>query len=81
MATPQHWSMQYGDVPSDNKPIHMIGIYHPPPNGEHNTTNGMLTYDITELLVNKLPQYQSSILLGDFNIHTEDLTSAECNHL
>ena len=24
-----------------DKPIHIIRIYHPPPNGEQNTTNGM----------------------------------------
>ena len=31
--------------------------------------------DITELLVNKIPQYQNSIILGDFNIHIEDLNN------
>ena len=60
-----------------NKPIHIIGIYHPPLNGKHNTTNGMFINDITELLVNKLPQYQNSIILGDFNIHIEDITNAD----
>ena len=60
-----------------NKPIHIIRIYHPPPNGEHNTINGMVIDDITELLVSKLPQYQNSIILGDFNIHIEDLTNAD----
>ena len=33
--------------------------------------------NITELLFNKLPQYQNSIILGDFNIHIEDLTNAD----
>ena len=60
-----------------NKPIHIIGIYHPPPNGEHNTTNGMFIIDIRELLANKLPQYQNSFILGDFNIHIEHLTNAD----
>ena len=32
---------------------------------------------ITELLVNKLPQYQNSKILGDFNIHIEYLTNAD----
>ena len=36
-----------------NKPIHIIRIYHPPPNWEQNTANAMLIDDITELLVNK----------------------------
>ena len=60
-----------------NKPIHIIGIYHPPPKGKHSTTNGMFIDDITELLTNKLPQYQDSILLGDFNVHIEDQTNAD----
>ena len=37
----------------------------------------MFIDDITELLVNKLPQYQNSIILGDFNIHIEDLANAD----
>ena len=60
-----------------NKPIHIIRIYHPTPNEECSATNGMFINDITELLVNKLPQYQNSIILGDFNIHIEDLTNAD----
>ena len=60
-----------------NKPIHIFGIYHPPPNGEHNTTNWVFIDSITELLVNRLPQYQNSIKLGDFDIHTEDLTDVD----
>ena len=59
-----------------NKSIHIIGIYHPPPYCEQNATDGMFIYDITELLVNKLPQYQDSIILRDFNIHIEDITNA-----
>ena len=60
-----------------NKPLHIIGIYHPPPKVKHNTTNGMFTNDITELLTNVLPQYQDSILLGDFNVHIEDQTNTD----
>ena len=37
----------------------------------------MLIDDITELLVNKLPQYQNSIILGDFNTHIEYLTDVD----
>ena len=59
------------------KSIHIIRIYHLPQNGEHNTTNGMFIDDITELLFNKQPQYQNSIILGDFNINIEDLTNAD----
>ena len=60
-----------------NKPINIIGMYHPPPKGKYNTTNGMFINNITELLTNKLPQYQNSILLGDFNVHIEDQTNID----
>ena len=40
-------------------------------------TNGMFINDITELLINRLPQYQNSIVLGDFNIHIEDITNTD----
>ena len=60
-----------------NKPIHIIRIYHPPSNGKHNKTNGMFINDITELLVNKLTQYQNSVILEDFNIHIEDLMNVD----
>ena len=60
-----------------NKLIHIFGMYHPPPKGKYNTTNGMFIDDITELLTDKLPQYQNSILLGDFNLHIEDQTKID----
>ena len=37
----------------------------------------MFINDITEPLVNKLLQYQNSTIVGDFNIHIEDLTNAD----
>ena len=37
----------------------------------------MFIDDITDLLTNKLPQYQNSILLGDFNIRIKDQTNAD----
>ena len=52
-------------------------MYHPPPKGTGNTTNGMFIDDITELLTNKLPQYQNNIILGDFNVHVEDQANTD----
>ena len=37
----------------------------------------MFIDDITELLVNKLPQYQNNSILGNFDIKIEDLTNAD----
>ena len=58
-----------------NKPIHIIGIYHPPPTAENVTTNAEFPYDLTELLTDKHAQLENIILLGDFNIHIEETTS------
>ena len=60
-----------------NKPLQIIGLYQPLPKGKHNTNNGMFIDDITELLTNKLPQYQNNILLGDFYVHIEDQTNTD----
>ena len=60
-----------------SKPLHIIGVYHPPPNSENNTTNGMFIDDIMELLVANLPQYQNTIVLGDFNMHIEHVTNSD----
>ena len=49
----------------------------PTTKGEYNTTNGMFIDDITEILTDKLPQYQNNILLGDFNDHIEDQTNTD----
>ena len=65
------------EIHHQDKPLHIIRIYHLPPKGKHNTTNGMFIYHITDLLTKKLPLYQNSILLGDFNIHIEDQTNAD----
>ena len=47
-----------------NKPMHVIGIYHPPPTAKNATTNAMFLDDLTELLMDKLTQLENIILLG-----------------
>ena len=54
-----------------NKPVHIIGIYHPPPNADNATTSAMF------LLMDKVTQLENIILLGDFNIHIEEITSPD----
>ena len=58
-----------------NKPLHMIGIYHPPPGS--NITNAIFIDKITELLTNRIPKYNNMVLLGDLNIHIDDLSNAD----
>ena len=65
-----------------NKPMHIIGIYHPPPTAKNATTNAMFLDDLTELLMDKLTQLENIILLGDLNIYIEETTSPDtiiCN--
>ena len=60
-----------------NKPIYIIGIYHPPPTAENATTNAVFPDDLIELLIDKLTQLENIILLRDFNIHIEETTSPD----
>ena len=55
-----------------NKTITILGIYHPPP--KQDQINTTFLDEITELLTSKLPNMKSAIILGDFNMHKEDLT-------
>ena len=43
-----------------NTPIHIIGIYHPPPTAKNATTNAMFLDDLTELLTDKLTQLEKN---------------------
>ena len=36
-----------------NKPVHILGLYHPPANAKDKTTNNMFINDIIELLTEK----------------------------
>ena len=38
-----------------NKPVHILGLYHPSDNAKDKTTNNMFIDDITELLTEKYP--------------------------
>ena len=50
-----------------NTPIHLIGLYHPPPTDGMTTT--MFLDEITELLMALIPKYNNITLLGDLNMH------------
>ena len=51
----------------------VTGIYHPPP--KNTITNGMFIDDITEHLITLLPTATNNIILGDFNMHINDVNS------
>ena len=55
-----------------NRTIHLVGIYHPPPSTTNRMTTRMFIDEITDLLTDIIPKYSNLILLGDFNISTEN---------
>ena len=57
-----------------NTPIHLIGLYHPPPTD--GTTTTMFLDEITELLTTLICKYDNIMLLGNFNMQIEDINKA-----
>ena len=55
------------------KTIIITGIYHPPP--KIMITNGMFIDDITNHPTSLLPTTTNNIILGDFNMHINDMNS------
>ena len=69
-----------------NKPLYIMGIYHLP--SVNDTTNEMFIDDITYLLVDMIGKYNNIVILGNLNMHIDDLTNADshifndtCMHL
>ena len=58
-----------------NKPLHIMGIYHPPPSND--TTNTMFIHEITELLEGSIGRYNSMVTLGNLNMYIDNLTNAD----
>ena len=52
-----------------------MGIYHPPPRND--ITNTMFIDEITELLEDMMGKYNNMVLLGDLNMHIDDLTNTD----
>ena len=57
--------------------IHILSLYHPLPNAANRTTNGMFLDDLTDLLKEKISKLSNTIIMGDFNINTEDISNAD----
>ena len=60
-----------------NKPVHIIGIYHPQPSTINQKTNETFIDEINDLLTEKITNLDNLIILGDLNINNEDTTNAE----
>ena len=72
-------TIEYGiwEATVQNKAIHLVGIYHPPPSTTNRTTTYMFIDEITNLLTDNVPKYPNLIILGDFNISKENVTNPD----
>ena len=61
----------------ENKPIHIIGIHHPPPRTDNQKINATFIDEISDLLTEKITNLDNLIILWDLYINTEDATNAE----
>ena len=52
-----------------------MGIYHPPPSND--TTNATFIDGITDILADKIGKYNDTVMLGDLNMHIDDLSNAD----
>ena len=60
-----------------NKPYHIIGLYHPPPNTNNQTIASTFIDEITSLPTESIPNQSNIMILGDFNINHIETTSAD----
>ena len=51
-----------------------MGIYHPPPSND--TTNAMFIDAITEFQEDMIGKYNNMVILGDLNVHIDNITNA-----
>ena len=75
MAKGQTRSFEYATwlLTMMRKTITITGIYHPPL--KNMITNRMFIDDITDHLTSLLPTTANNIILGDFNVHINDMNS------
>ena len=58
-----------------NNPLYIMGIYHHLPS--NNITNAIFIDEITEILANRTTKYNNMVILGDLNIHIDDLANTD----
>ena len=62
-----------------NKLVHIIGIYHPPPNSENVTTNVIFLYHLTELPKDKLTQLENNTTWRFQHAHRRNTITRHCH--
>ena len=61
----------------NEKPVQLVGIYHPPPSELHKYTITAFTDEFLEKYAEFGVKYNNMLIVGDFNIHVEDVTSGD----
>ena len=64
-------------VTNTKKPLTITGLYHPPAGSIPENTMTAFVDDLTDFLTKLLQDRRNNIILGDFNIHLEDLSNSE----
>ena len=60
-----------------NKKLTLVGIYHPPIGSSKGNTHTKFLDEVSKLTQLLITNYTNLVLLGDFNIHTQDIESAD----
>ena len=61
----------------EEKPVYLLGIYHPSPSELHKYTITAFTDEFLEKYVEIGVKYNSMLVVGDFNIHVEDVINGD----
>ena len=52
-------------------------LYHHPLNGANQSINSIFLNNLTDLLTEKIPKLSNKIIMGDFNVNTENVSNAD----
>ena len=61
----------------NEKPVQLVGIYHPPPSELHKHTITLFTDEFLEKYAEFGVKYNNMLIVGDFNVHVEDVTNGD----
>ena len=70
------WNIQYGSTH-----CMLLGVYHLPVGRQQGKTNSIYIDDLTELLTEVVSNHNNLIMLGDINIHLNELEDADAKML
>ena len=62
---------------NNEKPVQPVGIYHLPPSELHKHTITAFTDEFLEKYAECGAKYNNMLIVGDFNIHVEDVTTGD----